>query len=1219
MLERTAATLESRSLQRAIHKTSNRSRRLHTGFWQHGASAIDLSSSLSGLTRTAETAASESEVKQLKSKLLASVLVLDFLYPTSTIPLLRRLYPELPNSQQAQRTVIVPRRRAYSSTTPPTSTEETPLDRPSPSTDSSRPYEIAELAESPNLRPDMDIESKDRDTSAQGRFQDLLNGKGRHFQDVWDQYDVMDNDQRAAIRGKVVQYLSRSHNIVETGRALSVFRQMRPEEWDNETLRAGIILLLRSGDLQSAVECFKTGLEIGGLTLGLEYIMADTINSRKWSAALDVWTSYYKNRCTRYPDKTNPSLERLHQIGSVPSQGDHYFSFRAFLVGEGAEQYKEAKKDPIVSKALTTFRRFFASMALREPCNPQQAIVILEALRSNDAYNLYFNTMFNRWYDKIESRATIEQLPAIYQKFRELPDAQPAMSVYRGMFKVNFPKNTARLEELKHDWIRFKGALNQWGYEKYLRYYALRGDVAEVRKLWAQYVKEYPEVLQSPRAFRSTMNVYAQIGDIENTKKELDKMVNEYNVQPDVDSWNVILKAYMRTNDYGGVMDLFDEIASQHQPDSFTYAHAMAMCAKKGDLETTLEFFTKSQQSDVPVTKEMGLALIVAYCQNGLLTEAESICIEMAHRKLASGAIWNQLINFNGVEGKISKVYELLRRMRESGVEWDDETYGFLLQALVRVNQIHPAYTLLKRGVEGNLFLVTPEHFAIVMAGAARVGEFELVESLYNRLQKSELPVTFSVLVAVVGSAVRVKPGVDRTKNLGKEFVKYLQQAAATSKDAVIPAADGTLGLGDTSNLAGLRAQTDKIGRAIALLVELRDFGSIEELMGLFVQIFPEFQSEQFPPDIMSALMRAHHEDQNYDKVIKLWEKTWQSAYAASRKRSGDGILAGTEYDLSRALDVVAGTYKEMNDPEGLSKTVDNVTEAGFKLTRQNWIRIVRDLSDLGKWERAMYWCEKLLMPGWEGWAPQRDIPRLRLNTRTLKAPNGLILRLQQKWMEMRKVAAWSIDVSRILSTVEERYPRLYHAFTTSEVESMPSRYIVNGKEVSAGDLDKVLQNLSYHTLLKVKETMLRELGREKKRETSLGIKPDSRDMLDKKWKEMLHDRVRRYAAMWYSQRKKNFRENQVLQIGDLSGDIKIEAKNMTSESPDDRVARERFAYWNKFWDRYDQKNHGALKVKKQRYSIKNHHGANTWGRGRHHKINQGREVNWRKESERDV
>jgi pentatricopeptide repeat-containing protein PET309 len=694
------------------------------------------------------------------------------------------------------------------------------------------------------------------------------------------------------------------------------------------------------------------------------------------------------------------------------------------------------------------------------------------------------------------------------------------------------------------------------------------------------------------------MNVYAQLGDVEKTKQELDKMVNEYNVPADIDSWNSVMKAYMRTNDYAGVLDVFEEISSQHQPDSFTYAHAMAMSAKKGDLETTLEFFEKSQEANVELTKEMGLALVVAYCQNGLLSEAESLCIEMTHRKLTSEALWNQLINFNGVEGKIDKVYELLRRMRETGVEWSDETYGFLLQALVRVNQIHPAYTLLKRGVEERLFLITPEHFAIVMAGAARLGEFQLVESLYSRLQKSELPVTFGALVALVMSAAKRKPGTEGTKNLGKELVEYFRQAAEATQTADRPAPGEKPNATDASNLNDLKAETAKVGRAIALLVELREFGSIEELMSFFVQIFPQYQSnKRFPPDVVSALMYAQFRDQSYDQVIDLWDKTWESVYAGSRKRSGGGILPGTEYDLSRIMDVVARTYREQEDADGLSRTVDKVVQAGFKLTRQNWVRIIRDLSDMGKWERAMYWCETLLMPNWHGWSNQRAIPRLMRNTHLLKPPKHLVFRLLQKWLEMRKMAAWSGDISRVLDTVEEKYPRLYHAFITSEVEAMPTTYVINGKEVSARDLDKVLQSLSYHSLLKVKEAMLRDLQKEKKRETSLGITPDSKGVIDTvQWKKMLHDRVRRYASLWYSKRKANHLEKEkVPSEADMQGDVKIDVKTMGSESPDDREARKRFAYWNKFWDRYDQRPHG-MKTPVS-VSKKQRHGALKWER----------------------
>ncbi|KAF4334453.1 coxI translation protein CYA5 [Fusarium beomiforme] len=1205
MLERTAAALESRGLQRIIPKTSNRSRTIHTGFWQHGASAIDLSNPLLGSMRTAEGTTSEPETKQLQPNLLASILVLDFLYPKSTIPLLRRLYPELPNPQHAQRTAIVPTRRAYSSIIPPNTTETTgenettTFDQPASSTAESRPHEIADIAGDPSLFPDgkpMVHTEAQPELQQVRQLRQLLDRKGRDFQEVWDQFSVLDNDQRGFIRGQVVQYLSRSHSIVETGRALSIFRQIPPDSWDNATLTAGIILLLRSGDLPSAVECFKTGLETRGLNHGLEYLMADAINSRKWSAALEVWVSFYRDRVKRKPEALAPDLERLQQLSSLPSQGSLYFAFRAFLVGEGAEQLRKIKQDSIASRALSAFRKFFANMALREPCRPKQAIIILETLKDRNAYNTYLNTMFDRWMLKQESRSTMEQLIPIYQKFRELPDAQPAMTVYRGMFKVCFPQRSARLEEIREDWIRFKGGLNQWGYEKYLKYYAQRGDVRAVADLWPQYVRDFPEVLQSPRGFRSSINVYAQVGDVEGAKKEMDKMLNEYQVEPDLDCWNTYLKAYMRTNDYDAVMKLFEEIAEKHEPDAYTFAHAMAMTAKRGDLETTLELFTRSQEAEVEITKEMGLALVVAYCQNGLLSEAESLCVELTHRKLISGAIWNQLINFNGVEGKLDKVYELLKRMREFGVEWDDETYTFLLQALVRVNQIHPAYNLLKRGIQENLFLATPAHFAIVMAGAARVGEYELVENLFRRLQESELPVTFSAWVALVGSAVKRKPGVGRTKELGKELVEYFQKAAEAAKGTEQSAPDKDLDSTDASNITRLKGETKLMGRAIALLVELRDFGSIEELTSLFVEIFPEFQTQQFPPDIMSALIRAHHADENYNKAIELWEKTWQNVYASSRKRSGGGIMPGTEYSLSRALDAVAMTYKEIEDPEGLSNAVDKVTEAGFKLTRQNWVRIIRDLSDMNRFERAMYWCEKMLMPGWEGWTPPRPIPRLLRNTRLLKPPSSLIYRLQQKWIDIRKMAAWSGDVSRVLSTVEEKYPRLYHAFTTSEVKSMPTTYVVNGKKVSPTELDKVLQSLSYHSLLKVKETLLQELQKEKKRETDLGVKSAPLEEVDrKKWKKMLHDRVRRYAAMWHSQRNANFELNQALKIADKSGDIRIEAKDMGSENPDDQVARHRFNYWNKFWDRYDQKQHGAPSRPKKPYSNPGHHGDKTW------------------------
>ncbi|KAF4471512.1 coxI translation CYA5 [Fusarium albosuccineum] len=1172
MLERTAVSLEPRSLQRVIRKSPRRSRQLHTGFWQHGASAIDLANVLPGPSRAPDLVAADSDraYRPVQSTLVASALVLDFLYPASCIPLLRRIYPRLPATQDGHCKALIPGRRPFSSessphTTEATSSASTPLSEAGTPAPSNR-----DIATDANTQ--IALESLNgEDESELHSLQRLLDLNEDRYQEAWDLYCVIDHDQRLGVRGRVVQYLAKSHGIVETGRAASIFRQIPADEWDDAVLTAGIILLLRAGDLQAAVESFKMGLDKKGISGGLEYLLADTISSKQWSAALDVWIAYYAGR----PESTaqaKPDHQRLQKLRTIPGQGDLYFGFRSYLATDGAEKYKEIKQDGIARLAFRVFRRHFARMALLQPCSLDQATIILETQNDPGLYNEYLVHMLERWYDKKETRATLQKLPAVYRKFRQIPGAVPAMHVLRGMFKLYFPVNTPRLEELYYDWVQLRGGLNQWGYEKFLKLYAYNGDVAMVRSIWDQYVADYPDLLRSPRAFRSTLNVYAQAGDVDGAMEELKNMSDIYSVEPDICAWNTVLKAYMRTNDYDKVLELFDQISMHHEPDSFTYAHVMAMSAKMGDLDTTLEYFKRSQEAGLPIINQMALGLVVAYLQNNLLLEAESLCTEMTTRNLASTAIWNQLLKFNGIEGKIDKVYELLRQMKEMDVEWDDETYEYLLQALVKVNQIHPAYLLLKRAVEDDLFLVTTEHFAVVMAGAARVGEYRLVESLHDRLQRSELPLTFGALVAMASAAVKRQPGAERSKNLAKEFVEHVRRVVEASKGVSQPVT-GASGNINAGNINRLRAESRHFGRAIALLVELRELASVEELMSLFVQIFPQFQSgDQFPPDVVSGLMLALYRDEQYKEIMRFWDKTWTSVLASSQKRTGDGIYVRNEYDLVRVLNIVLRTYKEMNDPQGLSDCIDRVTKAGFKLTRATWYLAIRYLGEMGRWDRAMYWCETMLMPAWRGWASQRSGKEKRelRNSGLLKAPRSLVYRLQRHWLEMRKMAAWSEDVSRQLSTVEEKYPRLHHAFTTSEMENIPMTYMINGKEVPLRDLDKVLHSMSHQELIKVQQVFLKQLAKQKKREQGLGLKPASDKLQDVRvWKKTMHDKVRKYAAMWAERRKRQAKSSKLIEPGE------IEAEGLAHEDLDQMASREVLGYWDHFWDRYDQQLHG--------------------------------------------
>src|SRR4051812_17275069 len=102
MLERTATSIEpcSNSLQRvlpSVRSCLQSRRKLHTAFWNHGASELELIDACQAIMRQPAT---ESKMHTTPAKpdkraepTTASGFLLDFLYPSGTAALLRRPYP----------------------------------------------------------------------------------------------------------------------------------------------------------------------------------------------------------------------------------------------------------------------------------------------------------------------------------------------------------------------------------------------------------------------------------------------------------------------------------------------------------------------------------------------------------------------------------------------------------------------------------------------------------------------------------------------------------------------------------------------------------------------------------------------------------------------------------------------------------------------------------------------------------------------------------------------------------------------------------------------------------------------------------------------------------------------------------------------------------------------------------------------------------------------
>ena len=1095
MLERTAASLDAGQLGRVLSRPVRRARRprkLHTGFWQHGASALEISSLW--LASDRPCAADQDVVGSLPQPLLASAFLLDFLYPSGTHNLLRRLYPSLQYITDADRSKKSPRGRHFTSSSFATESE-LPRSSDGPSNVSiTRESDESSISSIQNTQHAVTAtttgrEASNRDARFSALAKELSKPERGGYNDVWDAYRRLEEVDRNRLRSQMVIYLSASSGIVEVGRAITLFRQIPCASWDEALQAAGVLLFLRAGDKAAAIDVFYKGLQSADCGSGLEYLLEDAIVDRSWPVVLKVWLEFC-SACSKSSSWTTDAVD-LAQLEKIPNLSKLYFAFERYLEAEGADSVKAINLYSHSRLALRAIREKIGDAALRQTCSPGDAKIILQIRNDPRLYNKYLELMLSRWEKGLESRASLTGLPQIYDDFRTLGNTTVSVPVLRGMFKFFYPEDTAGLQQVYLDWHRAWGDLDQEGFAEFLKFYASTGDVQAVKDLWARYVDRFPDMLSEPRGFRSLMNVFAQTGDTVGAEQALRAMTEEYGVKPDVHIRNSLLKCYVNANDADNAQKCFKDIKDSSHPNSFTFAHVMTMAAKKGDLGATLHLYDESQREGVLASKEMVMALVLAYCRNDRLADAEKICVEFSERGVTSAAVWNQLVYNYGMHNKLNKCYRLLQTMKYYNLEWDSQTHTFLLQALVHANQVQSAYQLLRKADQGNLFPVEPEHFAMVLSGAVRTRQLGLAQTILSQMQASGRAIPFKAHVSLVEAAYKHNPSAARTRTLAMGLLTHMRAMLPTSR-AQGDCVSWTAPAGPIQ----LSKATGDIGRAMTVLIELREFPAVEELVTMYTTGAAVTRDAAglpcFPPEIASALMLGYLRDGKLDRVQTMWRTTVDAALNEHRDPCGQ-VYPAHRYDLCRPLNIAIKAFRQANDGIGLLSCLDELTTSGFKLTRTNWNLAVRSLAELEQWERAMSYCEEMLMPHWRGWGAASYPSSIKASSqlsaeerREMKSPRVLVasretvLSLQGEWLKLRRLAAWSAQVSSSLQDVEQRHPRLHRAFITIDYEHLGGAWVLPKRESLNKAIKAMLRPLSHDELKAMKKALEKQLRAER-------------------------------------------------------------------------------------------------------------------------------------------
>ncbi|KAK2065024.1 pentatricopeptide repeat domain-containing protein [Colletotrichum caudatum] len=1086
MFERTAATLESCTSLHALPSASRslRSRRkLHTGFWQHGAAAIDISSSVVAMQPNGVDLSARQSPTPPRETLAASTFLLDFLYPSGTVTFLRKLAPGLPDHQASIHRL--PRRsRPFTSSTvaSPLQNHDSEPIRHSQATSAFVAEEHRELGdEIIDQEGEEDQELGDEIIEPEGQREEYAitswhdthsgpsyTGAGsqpelmrelmaerntEYFGSIWQLYSQLEPSLQPELRPEVIVYLHRSTSIIDARRVSLLFSEIDATEWTPSILRSAVAAHLRLDRRTEALSLYHKGLSAKGMVGGLDELLQYAFRDADWGTVKDVWVSYRASNAYCDSDVKRLRFFAVHGIGKL------LIDFARFI--------GVSKMDREVRKMLNALLRQAAEAALLRPCEPAEALPLLRIADSADMYVTYFR---KAWH--LGQR---NHLPDIYRVYRKLSNKAIPMGMLHCMLDIFSPNDVLGLEQVYEDFHRADASgLDRHAYRQYLKFYSSRGDIKSLERLAATYHSRHGRS-KPDKALLCTkmMHAYAVLGDYDGTRRMFDELRYKHREPATVKSWNVLLKSCLQSGTYDRAMSVFEEFRRRTRPNEVTFTTIMSLAASKGDLEFTLELLRQALEDKVKIDVEILQTVVRAYCLNDRFREALATCMEAKNKNVPGdhAKLWNTLLRRRSDRREFDEVCGIVALMEEHNIQLTSQTHHLLLKALGDCKLAHPAYKVLRSLVREEAVPLSQEHFTTVLEAGLRLRQLRWANKINRMMQfHTGLPPSVDFRLAQTRALLknelfgkhRLSGEVDAAKELMEYIrelandVKAIQMDTASDKNMQHPAQG-------TDSLFRLRQLLIK---ATALFTRYRRFDLVRELREMRTSLDQEgvILGPNNPSiDMLHSLMQENVREKKYEAAKDNWELIWQkaleSARPASSSRHGPSVvLPRYRHILSKPFETLQEVLWELHDPKGLKTALDRLLEAGFLLDSRSMNYACQTLARMDLWRDACKLCEQYLMPNWTGWQVVRLKKRLKANIplekrRIGRAPRWLrptsytLCVLAKEYGDLKAMIAWSSAAAEKARILQEECPLVVHAlrtlpYTGSDIE----RYVFGRK-----------------------------------------------------------------------------------------------------------------------------------------------------------------------------
>ncbi|KAI2781863.1 hypothetical protein F4815DRAFT_464531 [Daldinia loculata] len=1161
MLEKTAASLEPCGFHRVVPgaaQSFRTSRQLRNAFWQHGAADIELTAAWQALMHGTFNLTTGSVPEENNGSVLsASAFLLDFLYPSGAMNLMRRLTPASlvsarPNSfRYGQRFgKIMP--RLYTSSfskrqVRPSGSEATAslkANEPDSSV-SANPdgvtYKDSEATESGRIRgvaiEDMDeergVQINERQTQSDVMagglnhfdidgdhitiLEDLL--KKGDFEDadrVWHNYKALDEPSQAIYIRQVLLFLSKSDRLSASWKVSELFHQIPLSQWTSQIFVAGVTAEIGLQNANRALEIFTKGLEHSAIDLpplidSLDLLLATALRSSGLELLKNVWrlyprmtkrwdfediSSHLKNAAPSshlavltdiqkyYPDMAGRwnfegITSQLKHVALVPGLAEKAFDFAA----NGRQILRELDSAEFSREALDSLQRILVRRALLS-CTDAQVIPLLSITKDPLAFEEFLRTVIYRGKEQLG----IE----VYRIYRDSPGSMPSHPVLHEMFKaynnltVPVSVKYAGIEMLWGDWHKFHTVPSYRAFQRYLAFYASRGDTEPVYRNWRKFINMYRDdpklpALQADDIFAHLLHVHAVRGEVIETQQIFDDVSKLFHFEHSTHHWNILLNAYVKAGDYDGAISTFENLVAAGKWDRYSYGTMMQMTGDRGDLGFTIDLYRQllslGGQADAAI---LG-AIVDAYCRNDHMQSAEDVCVRAASKGIVDTQMWNKLIYYHAIRRDLAAINRLLTLMADKEIPYNYHTYQQLLIGLSICRQSLHALNLLTAALRDNIFTVTIEHFHIVMGALLVTGEPGAVLRLDKMMQDYGFPSSSEslfLLTQTLGQFRSLPPWqrarLTPTEWLGEAFRSFYRIYGLNRRKKLDKLIPGRLH-SKAGELLQQNVEKSHFSTMVSMLTELKDFAGARELVDLYRYIFQGYEELDgvLPVTMLNSLMRADFQEAHYDRVTTTWELLFETAKQDARSADyveelphTPKVSAKYRYVLSSGLMIMQKLLFEKGDAAGIRSIVREVREAGFELDSQNWNFYIQALVQLKDYKEAFATCEEILMPNWTGWFLVRhresmknklplDLRRKGSSPRHLRPISTTLYHLTRGYMELDRLSVWSSEFASTLHEIEKDCVQVVRAIKSMIRLRSRQELDILGKEDSF-DIDSI-------------------------------------------------------------------------------------------------------------------------------------------------------------------